>query len=571
MKHIHFELIDGAILGLYFVFILGLGWWLRRRMKTSNDYFISGRSIPPWITSMSFIAASGAMEIIGMGASGAKYGIMTCHFYWVGAIPAMVFLGVLLMPFYYGSRARSLPEYLKLRYDEKTRVLNAVSFLILTLFTSGISMYVLAELFGVILGWNFNYSLLISAVIILSYVFLGGLTAAIYNDVLQFVLGIITFAPLLWLGLRDVGWWQGLKERLAEVAIQNGFPAGAWSESWSFTTTYTANPMGVNWLGIVMGLGFVLSFGYWCADFTVVQRAMASNSMAGAQRTPIVGAVLKMMSPFLIVFPGMIAIALTYQHLGQGSLIPLKPNGEFNYDLAIPMMLNHYLPVGMMGIGITTIAASFISGVAGNLAAFNTVLTCDIYQNHICPGRTDIHYLWAGRFAAVLGIGLSVIAAYLASSFNNIMDLLQLVYGFVNAPVLATFILGAFWRRTTGSAAFYGLLLGMLAAILHDGLTQPLGATTMVKGGWLGTVLHQYPSEMAQNFSMAILAWSTCFISTIMLSLVTKQNKADDELRGLVYSLTPRTMAGPMAWYKRPVTLGLIVLAMVFAVNFIFW
>src|SRR3712207_2007040 len=302
--------VDWLIMLIYFVFVLGIGFALKRYMKTSTDFFLSGRSIPAWITGLAFISANlGAQEVIGMGASGAKYGIATSHFYWVGAIPAMIFVGIFMMPFYYGSRARSVPEYLKLRFDEKTRALNAVSFAVMTIFSSGISMYAMGKLFNLLLGWDFNFSMIVSALIVLGYIFLGGLTSAIYNEVLQFFLIVFGFAPLVFLGLRDVGGWDGLKAKLAPVALAGGYAETALTESWRYMDSPDSNPIGVEWFGLVMGLGFVLSFGYWCTDFLVVQRAMAADSMSAARKTPLIAAVPKMFFPFLVILPGMIALA----------------------------------------------------------------------------------------------------------------------------------------------------------------------------------------------------------------------------------------------------------------------
>src|SRR5690349_4306264 len=333
MQSIHLGFIDYLILAIYFIFVLGIGWALKRYMKTSTDFFLSGRSIPAWVTGLAFISANlGAQEVIGMGASGAKYGIATSHFYWVGAIPAMVFVGVFMMPFYYGSRARSVPEYLKLRFDEKTRGLNAISFAVMTVFSSGISMYAMGLLLQTLLGWDFNFSVLMSAVIVLIYIFLGGLTSAIYNEVLQFFLIVFGFIPLVFIGLKDVGGWSGLQSRLVTVATQHGFGPGAYSESWRYLGSPDANPMGVEWFGMAMGLGFVLAFGYWWTDFLVVQRAMAADSMDSARRTPLIAAVPKMFFPFLVILPGIIAIALTYQAGASGFKLPMKPDGTYNYD-----------------------------------------------------------------------------------------------------------------------------------------------------------------------------------------------------------------------------------------------
>src|SRR5438309_8798214 len=494
---------------VYFVFVLGIGFALKRYMRTSNDFFLAGRSIPAWICGLAFISANlGAQEVIGMGASGAKYGIATSHFYWIGAIPAIVFVGIFMMPFYYGSRARSVPEYLRLRFDEKTRGLNAISFAIMTVFSSGISMYAMARLIQTLHildapfrrmsfppQWIFDVSILFSALVVLAYILLGGLSSAIYNEVLQFFLIVAGFLPLVWLGLKNVGGWHGLTQKLPRT----------YTHSWAGMSNPNTNPLGVEWFGLVMGLGFVLSFGYWCTDFLVVQRAMAADSMSAARRTPLIAAIPKMFFPFLVILPGLIAIALTYQAGGSGFALPKKVDGTFNYDMAIPMMLAHYFPTGMLGVGLTALMASFMSGMAGNVTAFNTVWTYDIYQSYVRRGASDAHYLWMGRMSTVFGIAVSVAAAYVATRFNNIMDMLQLVFAFVNAPLFATFLLGMFWKRATGHGAFVGLLSGTIAAALHHGLTLPHGASMGIKGGWFA-VTHIYPSEMAQNFWTAIFA-----------------------------------------------------------------
>ncbi len=576
--------IDYVIMAAYFAAVLGVGWGLRRLTRTSTDFFLSGRSLPPWITGLAFISANlGAQEVIGMGASGAKYGIATSHFYWVGAIPAMVFVGLFMMPFYYGSRARSVPEYLRLRFDEKTRTLNAVSFAVMTVFSSGVSMYAMGKLLNLLLGWSFDVSVLVSALIVLAYVLLGGLTSAIYNEVLQFFLIVFGFLPLVALGMLAVGGWDGLSSRLAEVATARGLPPGAYTHTWSTLGDATQNPIGVEWFGLVMGLGFVLSFGYWCTDFLVVQRAMAADSMTAARRTPLIAAIPKMLFPFLVILPGMIALVIGSGHdaaaAGQG-IVPAKLATDgmplldgagrvvLDYDLATPMMLVRLFPAGMLGLGLTALLASFMSGMAGNVTAFNTVWTYDIYQSHIRRGASDAHYLWMGRVATVVGIAVSIAAAYVAASFNNIMDLLQLVFAFVYAPLFATFALGMFWRRTTGHGAFTGLLAGTLAAAAHHGLTLPVGAGVGIKGGYLGT-LHTFPSELAQTFWTAIFAWVTCFAVTIAVSLATRPRPAD-ELRGLVYSLTPRTTDRDLPLRARPWVLAAAVLALTAALNLIF-
>jgi SSS family solute:Na+ symporter len=611
---LNLSIIDWLIMLVYFVFVLGIGFALKRYMRTSNDFFLAGRSIPAWVCGLAFISANlGAQEVIGMGASGAKYGIITSHFYWIGAIPAMVFVGVFMMPFYYGSKARSVPEYLRMRFDEKTRAVNAFSFAIMTVLSSGISMYAMALLIqtlGLFHGimpdsWIFHVSIILSAVIVLGYIFLGGLTSAIYNEVLQFFLIVAGFAPLVWIGLRNVGGWQGIKATL---------PANM-THSWQGMAHASTNTLGVEWVGLAMGLGFVLSFGYWCTDFLVIQRAMAADSEISARRVPLIAAIPKMFFPFLVILPGLIAVTVTSHMAGAGApvattsarsitasppgtlaavqgstaavnqhphgIIPLKTdplsgkavldssgNPVYNYDLAIPVMLLHFFPTGILGLGLTALLASFMSGMAGNVTAFNTVWTYDIYQSYINKKATDAHYLWMGRMATIGGILLSVGAAYAVTNFNNIMDALQLVFSIVNAPLFATFLLGMFWKRTTGHGAFTGLLSGTIAALVHHGLTLPLDAVPGIHGGWI-TVVHHYPSDMAQNFWTAIFAFTINLVVTIAVSLMTTP-RPEAELVGLVYSLTPKPVETHLAWYQRPVTLAVGVLAMLIALNLVF-
>ena len=599
--------IDWLIMLLYFVFVLGIGFALKRFMKTSKDFLQAGRSLPAWICGLAFISANlGAQEVIGMGASGAKYGIVTSHFYWIGAIPAMIFVGVFMMPFYYGSKARSVPEFLRMRFDEKTRAVNAFSFAFMTVFSSGISMYAMARLIqtlhvfdkmfihlGMPVAWIFHFAIILSAVIVLCYIFLGGLTSAIYNEVLQFFLIVAGFLPLVWVGLKNVGGWDGLKAALPS----------AYTHSWQGMGSAHTNPLGVDSFGLVAGLGFVLSFGYWCTDFLVIQTAMAANSEESARRVPLIAAVPKMFFPFLVILPGLIAIGtpmVTRHAMSQAApvgmtattsgsenlsagrgLIPAKVDpvtgkimldtqGQpvLDYDLAIPNMLLHYFPTGILGLGLTALLASFMSGMAGNVTAFNTVWTFDLYQSYIHKGASDAHYLKMGRWTTVVGILISMATAYVVLGFNNIMDTLQLVFSIVNAPLFATFLLGMFWKRSTGHAAFTGLVSGTLAAVLHHGLTVPAATATGIHGGWLH-VVHVYPSAMALNFYQAIIAFTVNFVLTVIISLMTKP-RPESELVGLVYSLTPKPVEHHMAWYARPGNIAIGLLVLLVAVNIIF-
>src|SRR3954451_10712415 len=401
--------IDWLIMAVYLVFVLGIGFWLRRSIRTSTDFFLSGRSIPPWVCGLAFISANlGAQEVIGMGASGAQYGMATSHYYWIGAIPAMLFVGVFMMPFYYGSKARSVPEYLKLRFDEKTRGFNAITFAVMTILTSGISMYALGILLQRIFGWSFTLSVLASAGIVLAYTYLGGLSSAIYNEVLQFFLIVAGFSPLAILAVQKAGGWAGVSAKLSPVM----------TSSWQYVGHANANPMGVEAVGLFMGLGFVLSFGYWCTNYLVVQRAMAARSMTDARNTPIVGAFPKMFIPFVVIVPGIAAAAIA--HMGGGYTLPTK-NGGPDYDQVLFSLMSQFYPSGMLGVGLTALIASFMSGMAGNVTAFNTVWTYDIYQSYINKDASDAHYLRMGRYATVFGIAVSIGAAYLATAFNYIM------------------------------------------------------------------------------------------------------------------------------------------------------
>ena len=666
--HIQLGLLDYAVLLIYVAFVVGIGFALRRYMRSSSDFLTSGRSIPAWVTGLAFISANlGALELVGMAASGAKYGIATCHFYWVGAIPAMVFLAVFMMPFYYGSRARSVPEYLKMRFDERVRALNAIAFAVMTVFASGISMNALAKLLNQILGWNYHVALWICSGVVLIYVLKGGLTSAIYTEVLQFFMIVLGFAPVVYLGLKDVGGWDAMTNVLHGVAVDPAAlhlkPAGtsyapdAWTSAWGpLLGGSSHNPMGVDVFAMVFGLGFVLSFGYWCTNFLVVQRAMAARGMGAARRTPLIAAVPKMLFPALVIVPGMIAVALTAIP-GKNYRIPPLPldskaiaaavtavkdapkaaspqaavqnviqqvsaaqNGvdqqtgkpkkllkfdeaklaqvvkdyenqpinlnqtkeekacgeqflaaftntmtDYDYDGVIQSLVRKYCPPGLMGLALTALLASFMSGMAGNVTAFNTVWTYDLYQAYLVRNKSDAHYFWMGQAATVAGILVSIVCAYVARNYNNAMDIIQLVFGFVNAPLFATFLLGMFWARCTGTGAFYGLFAGIGTSALVHGLTVAEG-----KGGWLGANLHTFPSTMAQNFWLASFAFTVCFVLTLGLSLATARTKSNEELKGLVYSLTPKIKEHEQAWYLRPAVLGIILLACCVILNVIF-
>ena len=552
--------VDYIILATYFAMVLGIGWMLRKKATTSGDFLLSGRAVPVWITSLAFIAANlGAQELIGMAASGAKYGIMTAHFYWIGAIPAMVFMGLFMMPFYYGSKARSVPEFLKMRFDEKTRGFNAFMFAVMTIFSSGISMYALGLLLHLVLGWNFTASVLATAVIVLAYTYLGGLTSAIYNEVLQFFLIVAGFAPLAVLSCAKAGGWHGIVSRLSETP--------AMTHSWKYIGNASENPMGVEIFGVVAGLGFVLSFGYWCTNFLVVQRAMAADSMSAARRTPLIGAIPKMFLPFVVILPGIAAVALA-KIAGPGGAhlyeLPMKLGASGlmvkDYDQVLTTLMAKFYPAGILGVGLTGLMASFMSGMAGNVTAFNTVFTYDIYQAYIRKGAPDQHYLKVGKMTTIIGVALSIGAAYLAGYYNNIMDILQFVFGVVNAPLFATFLLGMFWKRTTANGAFSGLVTGTFGAVLIWCFTVAEG-----KGGVLGH-LYEFRSTMAQNFWIAIVAFTSCFLVTVLVTLFTQARK-ESELEGLVYGLTKIRHDENAKWYERPVVLAVFVLVLAVILN----
>jgi SSS family solute:Na+ symporter len=539
----HPQSIDYAIIAIYFMVVLGIGFALRRRMRTSDDFFLSGRSLPGWITGLAFMAANlGALEVMGHAANAAKYGMVVNHFYWLAAMPAMCFVGVFMMPFYYGSKVRSVPEYLRKRYDEKTRTLNALSFAVMTLLVSGIDLYLMAIIFQLLLKWPFPVSVVASAIVVAIYIYLGGLTSSIYNEVLQFFLIVFGFLPLAILGLKEMGGFAGLQAKLA--ALPNPGYAHTWANLW-----HAQNPMGTGLFATIFGLGFVLSFGYWCTDFLVVQRGLAAKDMPAAQRTPLVAAVPKMFFPLMIILPGLVAIALDPQKTKYLS----GPQG-FNY--ALPAMLGRFYPSGLLGIGLTALLASFMSGMAGNVTAFNTVWTFDIYQTHVNPGQPDSHYLKIGRIATVFAVAAGIATAFILLKFDNLMDYLQLLFTIFNAPLFGTFLLGMFWKRTSADSGFWGLLSGILAAATHR------------------TVYHYhkdlYLSPMAANFYQAVWAFSVCAVVTVVVTLFTQPRK-EEELVGLVYSLTPKPRNQDLPWYERPGILAIGILALCTVLNIIFW
>jgi SSS family solute:Na+ symporter len=533
------HLVDYAIIGGYILVMVLVGYSLRKYMRTGEDFFLSGRSLPGWVTGLAFLSANlGALEVIGMVANSAKYGIMTVHFYWIGAIPAMVFLGIFMMPFYYGSKVKTVPEYLKHRYNEATRGLNAISFAVMTVLMSGISLYAMALLFKLMLGWSLTASILFAAVVVLLYVFWGGLSSSIYNEVIQFFLIWLGLLPIVFLGLKNTGGLAGLASRLPEAFLH----------AWKNLGNASQNPLGIEWLGVVLGLGFVLSFGYWTTDFLVVQRALASKNISASRMTPIIASFPKMLVPIIVVIPGLVAVAVLPEFSQSAA-----QTGEYNS--ALILLMAHYLPNGVLGLAITALLASFMSGMAGNVTAFNTVWTYDIYGSYIRKGKSDQHYLNVGKYTTVAGVLISIGTAYIVQSFPNLMDYMQLIFSFFNAPLFATFLLGMFWRGATPWGGFFGLLLGVLTAAGHY---------ILYKVG----VLH-YASEMGANFFQAWWAWLMDFVVTIGVSLFTKK-KDKESLVGLVYGLSPLSKER-LKLFLRPEVWGSVALVAALVLNLIFW
>jgi SSS family solute:Na+ symporter len=542
------NIVDYAILALYFVAVLGIGFAAKRYIKTSLDYFLSGRSLPAWITGLAFISANlGALEILGMAANGAQFGVYTVHYYWIGAVPAMVFLGIVMMPFYYGSKVRSVPEYLRLRFNKQTHLFNALTFAIATVLIAGVNLYALALVLKLMLGWPILLGIVVAAAVVLIYITLGGLSSAIYNEVLQFFVILAALIPLTIVGLHDVGGWDGLKEGVMKVNSKDEL-----FHSWQGTAVGNVdNPLGASWIPIVFGLGFVLSFGYWTTNFAEVQRALSAKSLSAAQRTPLIGAYPKALIPAITIIPGLVALA-TIPGLGGKD-----PNLEFNN--AIPLLMNEYLPNGMLGVALAGLLAAFMAGVAANVSAFNTVVTYDLWEPYVRSGRDDGYYLRFGRIATVTGIVIGIGTALIASGYNNIMDYIQLLFSFFNAPLFATFIIGMFWKRTTPWAGLWGLVAGTLGA-----------TAAHYANSWdiigLG-------SDQAAAFWGAIAAFVADAVVTVVVSMFT-QPKPVEELQGLVYGMAniPEELSEEeKAWYRKPSTLAIGVLAIVLVLSIIFW
>src|SRR4051794_33268630 len=550
--------VDYVIIALYFAFVLGIGIAARRSISSSIDFFLSGRSLPAWVTGLAFISANlGAVEIIGMSANGASYGIPTAHYFWVGAVPAMLFLGVVMMPFYYGSKVRSVPEFMLRRFGPTAHLVNAISFALAQLLIAGINLYLLANIVNIILGWPLWVSLIVAAAIVLTYITAGGLSAAIYNEVLQFFVIVASLVPLTLVGLHRVGGYSGLKDKVAASVGGEGQLS-----SWPGTdlTGFSSDFWSV--VGIVFGLGFVLSFGYWTTNFVEVQRAMASKSMSAAQRAPIIGSFPKMFVPFMVIFPGMIAGVLV-REISQ----PKNNGGAPDYNNALLYLIRDLLPNGMLGVAIAGLLAAFMAGMAANISAFNTVWSYDLWQTYVVKDRADEYYTRVGRLATVAATLIAIGTATFAASYSNIMNYLQTLFGFFNAPLFATFILGMFWKRMSAAAGWIGLVSGTLAAILVGILSND--ALGNLSQGVLNL------SGQGASFAAAGAAFVVDIVVSVFVSLVTKP-KEESSLRGLVYSLTPKAdFHDPdekdFKWWQRPRRLAAVSLVMVIVLNIIFW
>jgi SSS family solute:Na+ symporter len=553
MQAIGLTFVDWLIIAIYFGFVLGIGFYLRGYTKTEEDFFLAGRKNSAWVAGLAFLSANlGALELLGMTGNTYKYGVYVAHFYWIGAIPAMLFLGIFMMPFYYSSRIKSIPGYLKLRFDEKTRVLNGASFGVMTLLVSGINLYAMALVLHTFLGWNWDASMLASAVTVALYVTMSGLMSAIFTEIIQFFLIWFGLFLVSILGIIDIGGVNEVFSRIPE----------AFSKLWSTSGNPTQNGMMVTWGGIVLGLGFVLSFGYWTTDFLVVQRALSAKDLRSARMTPILASFFKMAVPFIVIMGGLIALALA-RDPGTGFAL-LQDGGKINYDSALPMLIARYYPPGLIGLGVTALLAGFMAGQAGNISAFNTVWTYDIYHSVFNKKASPQNLLWMGRAATLAGIVISVGTAYWAKSFPSIMDYMQAIFSWVNAPLFATMLLGMFVKWITPNGAFWGLIAGM-----GSSFTMFLA----VKFSWIDPrfiTMSSVQSDMAANFWRAWWAWLICFGVTIVISLFTKK-KPDEELVGLVKGLTPETLGQPVPLLRRPGFWAVLSLIIFFALNIWFW
>ncbi len=540
--------VDYLILALYFVTVLSIGLLVRRAISTSSDFFLSGRALPAWVTGLAFVSANlGAIEILGMAANGAQYGVMTVHYYWIGAVPAMVFLGIVMMPFYYGSKVRSVPEYLRRRFNDSAHLLNALTFALAQVLIAGVNLYALALVMRAMLGWQLWLLILVAAAIVLAYITLGGLSSAIYNEVLQFFVILAGLIPISIIGLIKVGGFSGLADK-----VRGGKLGEPGLHAWANTGS-AHNPLGANWLGIVFGLGFVLSFGYWTTNFAEVQRGLSARNMSAARRTPLIAAYPKLFIPFVTVLPGLVAL-VTVNGLGAKS-------GDYQYNNAIPWLMRNLLPNGVLGLAVTGLLASFMAGMADNVSGFNTVFTYDIWQPYVRKNRPDRYYLTVGRVVTVIGVCIGVGTAFIAAGFNNIMNYLQALFSLFNAPLLATFIIGLFWKRMTPWAGFIGLLAGMLSSATIYFL-------------YLGKVLH-FGSDLDESFWGAGIGFVVVAVVSVIITFVTTP-KPETELDGLVYGVgstdvSGDALVGDRVWYRNPILLGGVALALAVVLYIPFW
>jgi SSS family solute:Na+ symporter len=525
--------IDFVLMIIYFSFVLGIGFALKRAVKSSLDFFLSGRSLPAWVTGIGFISANiGAVELLGQSASGAQYGSAMVHYFWVGAIPAMVFLGIVMMPFYYGSKVRSVPEYLRLRYDPKAHLINAVTFVLGSVLIAGVNLYALAIVLEALLGLPLIVAIVLAAVFVLSYILLGGLTSAIYNEVMQFFVVMIGMIPLTIIAIKETG---GLGKLFDTLRASNG---EAFVHPWTGTGIGGSNPVG-DWIGIILGLAFCLSFGYWTTNFAEVQRAMAAKDDHSARLTPIIGAYPKAFVPLITVLPGMAALVLL-PGIGSGG-------DNLEYNQAIPALMEKYLPTGVLGVAVTGLLAAFMAGMAANVSSFNAVFTYDIWQDYIRPGRPDRYYLVVGRWVTVIGVGVAILTALIASGFSNISNYLQTLFSFFNVPLFCAFIIGMFWKRASRSAGFWGILAGTVTAVAVYILYKQDVLT--------------FRSDLHETMWGSIAAFTAGAVAMLVSSL-REERKTDEELHGLVYGLEihDESDAVRYAWYRSPLVLGCGVL-----------
>lgn len=558
MQAIGLTIVDWIIILIYFVFVLGIGWYLRKFTKSQEDFFLAGRKNSSWVAGLAFLSANlGALELLGMTGNTFKYGMYVAHFYWIGAIPAMLFLGIYMMPFYYSSKINSVPGYLKLRFDEKTRVLNGIAFAIMTLLVSGINLYAMALVLHTFLGWNWDVSMWVSAITVAGYVGLSGLMSAIFTEIIQFFMIWFGLFLVSILGIVEIGSMKEILARINEYSSQVSF-----TTLWSTASDPTQNGMFIHWAGIVLGLGFVLSFGYWTTDFLVVQRAFSAKDLRSARMTPILASFFKMAIPFLVILAGLIAIALSIDPKSGFKL--LQDGGQINYDSALPLLIARYYPPGLVGLGVTALLAGFMAGQAGNISAFNTVWTYDIYKSVLNRKASNSHLLWMGRASTIVGVAISLGTAYWAKSFPSIMDYMQAIFSWVNAPLFATMLLGMFIWWITPNGAFWGLVAGMSSSFIM---------WLAVKFHWFNEsiiTLSNTQSDMAANFWRAWWAWSICAAITILVSLITKR-RPKEELVGLVKGLTEEKHDQHLPFTKRPEFVAIISLIILVLLNIWFW